>query len=54
MLHPIVLETPNTHVACRVLGSELGIVDVDQRMALFVRTQGRLAAKGAQVQIIEL
>lgn len=47
VLHPVVLETPNTHLACRVLDSELGIVGVDPRKALFVRAQGRLAEKGA-------
>lgn len=47
VLHPVVLETPNAHVACRVLGSELGVVGVDQRKALFVRTQSRLAEQGA-------
>ena len=47
MLHPVVLETPDTHAACRVLGAELGIVGVDQCKALFISTQGWLAEKGA-------
>lgn len=46
VLHPVVLETPNPHVACRVLGSELGVVGIDQRKTLFVRSQGWLTEKG--------
>ena len=47
VLHPVVLETPDTHAACRVIGAELGIVGVDQCKALFISTQGWLTEKGA-------
>ena len=52
VLHAVALGAPNTHVAWRVLGSELGVVGADQRKTLLIGPQGWLTEKGTPTRAI--